>query len=746
MKLKSSILFLILCTCAKIGAQPGFEGIVIEKYYIADLNDSSTPFFPVPVDAVTYRVYVDMAPQWELQAIFGATNGSSGEIDTLVIRSTQPFFNNEDRGMIFGYSIPTNTIDENTVLLDSWFSTGRSSSLTEGVVKPEDTNGAIPAFPNLNGLLQNNDPAAGIPINTNDGNISSISTATWSLIGINPTDFLIFDNTNLNGNELIISNGALTSFTTPLQGPNATNKVLIGQFTTAGAFSGQLNLQIRNTISGEIQQWIAETPDVGQYTSPDLSWQADQPPIVNITSPTDGAYYLSGQTVSVTAQATDIDSAILQVEFFFNGTSLGVDDSPPYEGSFVAATNGEITAVATGDFGVQTTSAPVYITVNPYGVDDVEQFCNKERVCIPITVFGAGITDVIGFDITLIFDNTMIIPTGIILKSDDLLDPALYSTDFSIDLLQQQMQIAVYLNELAPLGTFFSGIGELVCVEFVKRPAFGAVDSTVIRIASIQESFAGGSVVQYDSILPGIFSTVRNTTFLGSLAFWADNSPMVYDMDNPMDFLVTTITGMNTTCDTSSINVLHPDLDGAFIHDLENGAHLLMDRDIEDTTDVQAVINSFDAFLVRKVLIDNPGFIPSIFQMIAMDVNMDGVISAGDVSQINQRTLLITDEYRQAWNYNVDGTPIAGSSSSKDWLFVSKSTIEFDPAYARSNVFPKDDGVGYSKYRVPQVPSCLWTGIDNRPNACPDLVIETFYGILLGDVNGNYRFGHHAGF
>jgi len=739
MKQISSILFLIICTYANIGAQPGFEGIVIEKYYLADLNDSSTPFFPVPVDAVTYRVYVDMAPQWELQALFGSTNGSSGEIDTLVIRSTQPFFNNEDRGRIFGYSIPTNNIDENTVLLDSWFSTGRSSSLTVGVVKPEDTNGAIPAFPNLNGLLQNNDPTAGIPINSSDGNISSMSTATWSLIGINPEDFLIFDDTNLSGNELIISNGALTSFTTPLQGPNATNKVLIGQFTTAGEFSGQLNLQIRNTITGEIQQWIAETPDIGQYTSPDLSWQANQPPTVHISSPIDGAYYLSGQTVFVTAQAADIDSAILQVEFFFNGASLGIDDTTPYEGSFIAATNGEITAVATGDFGVQTTSAPVYITVNPYGVDNVEQFCYIEKVCIPIIVFGAGITDVIGYVITLTFDNTKIIPTGIIRKTDDLLDPDLFSTDFNIDLLQQQMQIAVYLDGLAPGGTSFSGIGELICVEFVKRPAFGAIDSTVLSIVSLSELSAGGDTEVFDSIPSGVFLTKRNTAFLGSLAFWADNSPMKYDSSNTSNYLITNIAGANESCDLFVTDAIHPNLEGAFTHDLNYGNYLVIERDIAGTTDVQEVINGFDAFLVRKLLMEDQAFIPSIYQMMAMDVNMDGVISAGDVSQINQRSMLSFGEFKQSWNYNGDGTLMADSMASKDWLFLNHNAVLFNPAYSRSTTYPEDNGIGYSKHRVPQIPSCTWTEIDNQPGVCPKTGYETYHGILVGDVNGNYR-------
>jgi hypothetical protein len=128
-----------------------------------------------------------------------------------------------------------------------------------------------------------------------------------------------------------------------------------------------------------------------------------------------------------------------------------------------------------------------------------------------------------------------------------------------------------------------------------------------------------------------------------------------------------------------------------------------------------------------------------------MDVNMDGVISAGDISQINQRTVLIQDEYKQAWNYNVDGSPSANYVRSKDWVFVGKSTIEFDPGYTKSSTYPLDDGIGFSKNRVPEAPFCIWTGVDNLPDACPDVGVETFYGILLGDANGNYKSIPHDG-
>ncbi len=721
-------------------AQPGLEGIEIETYYIADSNDVSTLNFPVPADAVTYRVFVDMNADWELQAIFGSTNTSTGETDSLIIRSTEPFFNNEDRGKTFGYLISTNNIDENTVLLDSWFSTGRPSTTTEGVVKPEDTNGGTPGFPNLDGLLQNDDPLAGIPISITDGNMLGSASSTWTLIGITPTDLAAFNNINLAGNELFVLDGAFTSFSIPLHGPNGSNRVLIGQFTTAGDFSGQLNLQIKNSVTGEIQQWVAETPGSGQFTSPSLTWEENVFPEVTITTPINNTLFLSGELVNVIANATDQNGIISQVEFLFDGISVNIDDTAPYEASFLSTSSGMITAIATDDNGAQTSSNPVFIEVNPYKLTSIEQLCTMPTVCIPIEIFGEGIEDVNGLDIVITFDNTKIIPTGNIFKSSDMIDLNYFNILHTIDVVNQQMLIAVFLNGNASLGTSFTGIGELLCIEFSKRPAFAAEDSTMVSMTSLQETFLSGGIVQRDSVSTAVFSTIRNTTFFGSLAFWAGNAPIIYDFENPADHLITNIKGSNENCDSTLSPSIQPDLDGAFTHDLKDGVYLSIDRDIDGATDVQAVINSFDAFLIRKLLVDEPSFVPTVYQMMAMDVNRDGVISAGDVSQINRRSLLITDEFRQAWNYNGDGTPKQDYKRSKDWQFVSQNTILTDPAYSRSATFPFDNGIGFSKSRVPQVPFCIWTERDNLPFFCPELGVETYYGILIGDVNGNYRF------
>jgi hypothetical protein len=117
-----------------------------------------------------------------------------------------------------------------------------------------------------------------------------------------------------------------------------------------------------------------------------------------------------------------------------------------------------------------------------------------------------------------------------------------------------------------------------------------------------------------------------------------------------------------------------------------------------------------------------------------MDVNLDGKVSAGDVSQINQRAVLIIPEFKQAWNHDING--VSNGEPSKDWEFIDSVTVSTNAAFVISSTYPLDNGTGYSKNRVPQLAFCLPIRVTNF-GTCPDYVRETYVGILVGDVNGN---------
>ncbi|SEG98319.1 Cellulose binding domain-containing protein [Nonomuraea solani] len=90
-------------------------------------------------------------------------------------------------------------------------------------------------------------------------------------------------------------------------------------------------------------------------------------PTVSLTSPTAGQTYTAPATVAIAANAADADGTVAKVDFYQGTTLLGTDTSSPYGYSWtnVAAGSYSITARATDNAGLTTTSSPVGITVSP---------------------------------------------------------------------------------------------------------------------------------------------------------------------------------------------------------------------------------------------------------------------------------------------------------------------------------------------------------------------------------------------
>jgi hypothetical protein len=104
------------------------------------------------------------------------------------------------------------------------------------------------------------------------------------------------------------------------------------------------------------------------------------PPAVSIINPANGAVFYTPTNISLLARAADPDGTVTNVEFFAGATDLGrglpvVLDPPGVNGvtglvyflnwQNVPANAWSLTAVATDDGGLSTTSAPVNITVLP---------------------------------------------------------------------------------------------------------------------------------------------------------------------------------------------------------------------------------------------------------------------------------------------------------------------------------------------------------------------------------------------
>ena len=472
---------------------------------------------------------------------------------------------------------------------------------------------------------------------------------------------------------------------------------------------------------------------------------ANVPPTAVIVTPSTGTSYLAPAVASVSATATDVDGTVSSVVFLVNGVPTQTATVAPYTFAYTTSTlaTGPIvlTVRSTDDRGAVTLSTPVVINVSdpnalPYTVVTTTATCLPPTFCLPIAAASTyTVNDVIGYDFTLNYDITKVSPTGTITIYNNLITSSFVEVASFNDAINGKLNISLFLNATAPANAEFNGTGDLICVEFAKTAGFASgVDNALFSITNLEESYFTG--VQPKLASNGEFKTSKDTTFNASLRFWSNQEPIRYDVASPSTYLKTDIYGATAGCVTNTlVAAVQTNTLGNFTHNLVNGQSISIERDIINTTNVITVVNSQDAFIGKRVTLSIPTQTINIFQALALDVNLDGKISAGDVSQIQQRLALIIGEFKQAWNHNAAG--VSDGRPSKDWVFVDSLRLQNDPAYAVSSTFPLDNGVGFSKIRVPVTPFCLPATVTNY-SVCPLVTPETYKGVMVGDADGSY--------
>jgi hypothetical protein len=247
------IIFALLLINNIVTAQIGLETIIVEKYYISDANDAKVSGGHLPVGSVTYRIYVDMLPNYKFQAAYGLPGHE------LRLATTTSFFNNEEKGVMIGNLIQDRSLDKGTLMLDSWLTVGAASYENFGTLKTDDDG--VNTTVNVDGILQNSDSAAGIPIKTQDGLIPFIGKGPRvSFFGIDSIVKVLLNNTNKKNNGAVLSTTAGSWMC--LKGvsvPFTENRILIAQLTTDGILSFELNIQI-GAPDGSIQKFVAKNP------------------------------------------------------------------------------------------------------------------------------------------------------------------------------------------------------------------------------------------------------------------------------------------------------------------------------------------------------------------------------------------------------------------------------------------------------------------------------------------------------
>ncbi|MFZ4583254.1 MAG: hypothetical protein ACOYM7_11455, partial [Paludibacter sp.] len=187
-----------------------------------------------PKGSVTYRVFIDMKPDYTLQSVYGSPTHE------LFLKTSTTFFNDTECYAETGFNIDAKKLQRGSVALDSWITMGAATRLHTGIPRSEDKDGSM-LIPNRHSF----DESDGL---TN---------------GVLP-DFRIF-NLDLNSfdDDSIVSNfstfdGGWAAMG-GIKGPTPENRVLIAQLTTNGKLTFNLNVQIGKP-NGGYMQFVAKNP------------------------------------------------------------------------------------------------------------------------------------------------------------------------------------------------------------------------------------------------------------------------------------------------------------------------------------------------------------------------------------------------------------------------------------------------------------------------------------------------------
>lgn len=268
--MRLTYLIIVLCCFQQtLVAQDGLEGIIVERYYISTAQDTLNAKLEGLLEpgSITYRVYVDLKPGFAFQAAYGSPEHA------LRITSDKPFYNHLDAGTVNPDILPERELNKGIALLDSWFSVGGAGENHYGVLKEFDDSAIDEYISFKPGYLEGQDKRMGCAIRQRDG-LRRAEKIPFPMF-YQMDSALKMVAAGINGGNIVIRNGAWASMGRGSKGVDSltTNTVLIGQFTTAGDFSFELNVLI-GAPNGTSQKYVANSPGLGEWIHPQLTYSS----------------------------------------------------------------------------------------------------------------------------------------------------------------------------------------------------------------------------------------------------------------------------------------------------------------------------------------------------------------------------------------------------------------------------------------------------------------------------------------
>ena len=247
--------------CLQVTAQE-IEGLIMEVYHVnRDLLDRGPTVPPVPPGCTTYRIFLDLAPGHELQAVYG------DEAHPLYLGTTGRFYNDPHYGKESGDDIPIRHLDKGVVPLDTWITVGAGTEDHLAVLKRNDTDGSLFAGSWKEGKRKDLKGMEGVklPLARADGLVATDTILEVVQFGMdllpmafNPAEA----NVQVNDTLLRTTNGAWAVLG-GIGGMAPENHVLIAQVTTEGRPYFAFNVQVE-APDGSTTRWVWNDPVDGE--------------------------------------------------------------------------------------------------------------------------------------------------------------------------------------------------------------------------------------------------------------------------------------------------------------------------------------------------------------------------------------------------------------------------------------------------------------------------------------------------
>ncbi|HEY8401478.1 MAG TPA: T9SS type A sorting domain-containing protein, partial [Cytophagaceae bacterium] len=496
------------------------------------------------------------------------------------------------------------------------------------------------------------------------------------------------------------------------------------------------------------------------------------------------AEYCIGKDYTLTALASSGTPGYSYL-WFRDGVAIPSATQSVYNFTASATSGGNYSVLVTDSKGCSKESE--YIIVEPkncctYALGDATAVCGEESIiCVPLQAIRNVPHGIIGMDFCMEYNPNFVTPTGNATLGNVVVDGAVENSNGKFFLntdTQGFVRVTISYDYSQPnaASSYFKGTGNVICIEFKSiSTQAGTVLNNIFRSCQLDEAY---TLIEKPGCLEknGSLSYIENMDAKGSVIY---HSPISFTGDHILKYsgvnsdnrypligggngyLETNIQGITGNCADPQGPIANTDIEGNFEIDASNFTSIKVSRDIKgeygssDCEPVLSYLNGMDAYYMEHITTlklfsvhDNRNFIPSAYQMIAADVNMNGKVRANDVTLLQERAVLKICEFPQVWNYTVGTDPDLQPQPGKksiDWRFFSFSNNIPSDEYFTPATYPKTSGdITYWRDNVPgglvgpgMIPNCINLNSSGDQN-CLRFLNTTIHAVLLGDVDRNW--------